>query len=53
VAPPKITRSPVNDHEKQAVVIGTDALGRDRKIEQSLTDKIVEILRMEVVLPDE
>jgi hypothetical protein len=53
VAPPKITRSPVNDHEKQAVVIETDALGRDRKIEQSLTDEIVEILRVEVVLPHE
>lgn len=53
VAPPKIARSPVNDHEKEAVVIGTDALGRDRKIEQSLADEIVEILRVEVIPPDE
>jgi hypothetical protein len=53
VAPPEITGSPANDHEEQAVVIGTHSFGRDGKIKQSLTDEIVEILRVEVVLPEE
>jgi hypothetical protein len=53
VAPPEITGSPVNDHEEQAVVIGTRSIGRNGEIEQGLTDEIVEILRAEVVLPEE